>query len=87
MFAIQNELDRLNKLYKDLDQAEADAKLWEWLIGDMSCTVAANSALNSPNGFVALDCDYEVIAEGVTAIDAARNAEKRILESEGHEPI
>ena len=64
-----------------------DEELWEWLIGEMSCTVAANSESNSMYGFVALDCDYEIIAYGLTAIDAAKEAEKVILQSPGNECI
>jgi len=64
-----------------------DSELWEWLIGEMSCTVALNSDANSQYGFVTLDCDGEIIASGFTAIDAAKNAEKVILQSPGHECI
>lgn len=65
---------------------EEELRLWRWIHEEMHCSVPA---IQTPSlkCWSVLDVDGEVIGEGASPVEAMREAEKRILQSPGHECI
>lgn len=65
---------------------EEELRLWRWIHEEMHCSVPA---IQTPSlkCWSVLDVDGESIGEGASPVEAMQAAEKRILQSPGHECI